>query len=71
MKKKQDCIHQLDEEPCCQPALLNQYECDDCGAVWLDTWSCGRDDECPNCRTDISPSYSEEVATCACAYLGK
>jgi len=71
MKKKLDCIHQLDEVPCCQPAFLNQYECDGCGAVWLDTWSCGCDDECPNCRTDIRPSYSEEVATCACDYLGK
>jgi hypothetical protein len=70
MKKQPNCDHQWDDEPQCQPAFINHYECNDCGTVWLDTWSCGCDDECPRCRTDISPISSGEIAPCACAHLG-
>ncbi len=27
----------------------NQYECDECGCYWEDEWSCGCDDDCPEC----------------------
>ena len=27
----------------------NQYECDECGCYWEDEWSCGCNDDCPEC----------------------
>lgn len=66
--KKDGCTHQWESEPECQPAYLNNYDCP-CGAQWDDIWSCGCDDECPQCGADVSPSESEEIAPCACAYL--
>lgn len=71
MKKKLNCIHQLDGDPRCQPAFRNRYECDACSTVWHNTWLCSCDDECAKCCTDISPCYSEKIAACACVYLGK
>ena len=71
MQKKPDCMHQWDDEPLCQPAFINHYECDGCGATWTDIWSCGCDDECPGCHADISPDHSDEIAACACDYLGR
>src|ERR1700730_847209 len=68
MKKRPDCTHQWDDESRCQPAFINHYECDYCRTAWQDAWSCGCDDECPSCHLDISQSYSEEIATRACAY---
>lgn len=53
------------------PAASPPYECDGCGAVWDDAWSATCDDECPRCGFDSRPSHSEEVAPCACDYLGK
>lgn len=40
----------------------NQYECPRCGTEWEDQWSCGCDDECPDCGLDCSPVSSEEIA---------
>jgi hypothetical protein len=48
---------------------LNVYECDHegtayegtPGAYWEDKWSCGCDDDCPVCGTDVSPTTSEEI----------
>lgn len=68
--KRPRCSHQWDDEPRCQPAFVNHYECNGCGAVWDDAWSATCDDECPRCGVDASPSRSEEVAPCACDYLG-
>ena len=70
MKKKSNCRHQFDDQPRCQPAFLNQYECDRCDVAWTDTWSCTCDDVCASCGTDISPTRSEKIAPCACCYLG-
>lgn len=67
--KKSDCRHQFENEPECQPAFKNIYECDNCGTTWEDIWSCGCDDECPSCGLDISPTDSEEIAPCACKEL--
>jgi hypothetical protein len=39
----------------------NQYECPRCGTEWEDQWSCGCDDECPDCGLDCSPVTSEEI----------
>ena len=34
----------------------NFYECDRCGGVWADEWSCMCDDECPHCGArDMTP----------------
>ncbi len=71
MKKRPDCNYQWDDEPRCQPAFTNHYECDHCGTIWQAVWSCGCDDECPKCGRDISLSSSDEIAPCACAHLGK
>ncbi len=71
MRKRLGCTHQWNDEPCCQPAFINHYECESCGEAWQDEWSCGCDDECPSCHADIGPSASEEIAPCACTYLGK
>lgn len=41
---------------------LNHYHCGDCGTDWADEWSCGCDDECPNCGSgDWSPVESEDL----------
>lgn len=70
--KKPGCTHQFDSEPCCQPVFLNTYHCDACDVSWTDEWSCGCDDECPQCGADISPEESEELGPlCACDYLGR
>lgn len=47
----------LDDDTCGNPIVWeNSYECPDCGAHWFDAWSCGCDDECPNCAgTSVSP----------------
>jgi hypothetical protein len=29
--------------------FCNQYECEECGCSWEDEWSCGCDDDCPEC----------------------
>ena len=40
----------------------NHYHCGDCGTDWEDEWSCGCDDECPNCGSgDWSPVESEDL----------
>ena len=40
----------------------NHYHCGDCGADWEDEWSCGCDDECPNCGSgDWSPADSDDL----------
>ncbi len=44
-----------------EPLYLNHYECE-CGCTWDDVWSCGCDDECPGCGSDISPVESDVIA---------
>lgn len=40
----------------------NLYVCPDCNAVWDSDWSCGCDDDCPECETSgISPVSSREL----------
>lgn len=67
-KKRQDCQHQFEGSPNCQPAVLCIYECE-CGSTWQDEWSCECDDECPTCGTYVSPAKSEEIGPCACEVL--
>jgi hypothetical protein len=67
--KKPGCWHQYASEPNCQPAFLNSYHCDDCDVSWTDEWSCGCDDECPECGAAIAPEESEKIDECACEYL--
>jgi hypothetical protein len=62
MNKKRDCTHRWHDAPRCQPAFLNRDECDDCGAVWLDTWSCGCDDECPELALPERPALAVDAA---------
>lgn len=40
----------------------NHYEHQACGTSWVDTHSCGCDDECPSCGTAVSPIESVKVA---------
>jgi hypothetical protein len=68
-RKKPGCDHQHAKVQACQPAFLNKYRCDACDVSWEDHWSCGCDDECPNCGEDISPETSDRVAPCACDFL--
>ena len=43
---------------------LSTYKCPTCGGLWEDEWSCGCDDEFPNCgEGDISPLVSEDLTT--------
>lgn len=45
----------------------NHYHCGDCGTDWEDEWSCGCDDECPNCESsDWSPVESEDLTEVVC-----
>lgn len=37
------------------------YACANCGTAWEDAWSCGCDDECPNCGEHSSPIDSKKV----------
>lgn len=67
--KRPSCKHQYHDEPNCVPAVRNSYHCDKCDVSWDDDWSCGCDDECPNCGADISPDDSVEIAPCACEAL--
>ena len=40
----------------------NYYECDLCFTEWTDEWSCGCDDECPNCGArDMAPCESQNL----------
>ena len=40
----------------------NQYVCPECKAFWDSDWSCGCDDECPECEErNISPVYSVDL----------
>lgn len=41
---------------------LNKYECEDCDVAWDDEWSCGCDDQCPNCGHDFSPYDSNNLS---------
>ena len=71
MMKKPDCAHQFKDESECQPAFRNVYKCERCGYGWEDVWSCGCDDDCPQCGArHMSPVESDEIAPCACDYLG-
>ncbi len=36
-------------------AVLNFYKHEECGTHWADLWSCGCNDECPNCGGEIEP----------------
>ena len=38
----------------------NQYACK-CGHEWEDDYECACDDRCPNCRTTVSPHWSQEL----------
>lgn len=66
--KNPECEHQHEDEPLCTPAYRNTYE--HCGITWDDEWSCACNDRCPVCNAEIEPSDSEEIAPCACDYLG-
>jgi len=33
----------------------NYYQCEECDVEWTMLWSCGCDDECPDCRKDYTP----------------
>lgn len=61
------CRHQHEGEPFCTPAYRNTYE--HCGTTWNDEWSCMCNDRCPVCNAEIEPSYSKEIAPCACTHL--
>lgn len=40
----------------------NQYVCPECRAVWDSDWSCGSDDQCPECKErNISPVSSKDL----------
>jgi hypothetical protein len=40
----------------------SHYVCPECSAVWDSEWSCGSDEECPECEArDISPVYRKEL----------
>ena len=39
------------------PTYSNNYTCD-CGASWVDVWSCMCDDDCPTCGTTCTPESS-------------
>lgn len=40
----------------------NRYVCPDCNATWDSDWSCGCDDECPECEArNISPVSSDDL----------
>jgi hypothetical protein len=40
---------------------LNEYHCTACGVSWDDVWSCGCDDDCPECGVSLSPVQSTEI----------
>lgn len=40
----------------------NRYVCPECHALWEDEWSCGCDDECPECECrHVSPVESIDL----------
>ena len=42
--------------------FCNHYECDRCGSIWDDEWSCTCDDDCPYCGArHMSPWDSEDL----------
>lgn len=45
----------------------NHYECGRCGKNWTDTWSCGCDDDCPDCGETTSPHESVDDPDCSCS----
>ena len=41
---------------------LNHYHCDECATEWSDEWSCGCDDDCPQCGSrHWSPYKSDDL----------
>ena len=42
--------------------FLNHYRCARCGHEWTDEWSCGCDDDCPECSArHMSPAKSDDL----------
>lgn len=42
--------------------FLNHYHCLDCNTHWSDEWSCGCDDDCPECGSrHWSPYESDDL----------
>ena len=42
---------------------LNYYVCERCHTQWEDEWSCGCDDECPNCGAgDMEAQKSDDLS---------
>lgn len=39
----------------------NYYDCDPCGELWNDQWSCVCNDKCPNCNAEIEPHHSRQI----------
>lgn len=39
----------------------NEYYCDECQLDWVDHWSCGCDDCCPECNIEYEPVRSVEI----------
>lgn len=68
--KQHGCAHQFEDEQLCAPAFRNAYRCDACGEEWTDEWSCMCNDKCPGCNAEVEPFESEEIAPCACDFLG-
>lgn len=42
--------------------LCNHYHCEDCDNSWSDAWCCACDDECSECRADLSPEVSDIIS---------
>lgn len=40
----------------------NSYFCGDCNKSWFDEWSCGCDDQCPNCGIDYEPENMKDLS---------
>ena len=41
--------------------FVNRYYCRECDQSWEDHWSCGCDDECPECGRDFTPIESTDL----------
>lgn len=53
-----------DGNPC---VWLNSYTCQSCTSEqidWFDDWTCGCDDDCPNCGESHSPHDQQWLANC-------
>lgn len=58
---RQNAIEEAKQALNIEDRFRNYYQCESCDTEWIDYWSCGCDDDCPNCGLTMSPYDSVDL----------